>query len=272
MKRLCALLFVAVLLVSGGGADALNFTPTRVVFEGQQRTATLRIFNPRNVPERISITWLAMRMTEDGRIKQVDDPAKADDLNPARDYVLFAPRQAIIPPQSAQIIRLLLRAPADLPDGEYRSHIMVSQQPRELPEQQLRSDGLSVRINSVVSTTLPVIVRKGDLDAEVSVESAEIVQIKGKTYLQTVVSREGERSVYADAEVTWTGPDGEELVVNKSPGQAIYTEARRRRFRYRLTFPDRDTIPPGRLHYRFRESTDSGRIIAETEETIRIPQ
>jgi P pilus assembly chaperone PapD len=272
MKRLSALLFAACLLLPARGADALNFTPTRVVFEGPQRTATLRIFNPRNVPERISIGWQAIRMTAEGRLKQIDDPAEVDGLEPARDYVMFAPRQAVIPPQSAQIIRLMLRAPADLPDGEYRSHMVVSQQPRELPEQQLRSDGLSVRIDSVVSTTLPVIVRRGDLKAELSVESAELVTIKGNPFLETVVRRRGGRSVYADAEVTWTGPEGEELVVNSSHGQAIYSETGRRRFRYRLRMPERDTLPPGTLHYRFWESTDSGGIIAEAEETVGIPQ
>jgi len=271
MSRILACLVGALLLVWSGRAEALNFNPTRIVFEDGQRTATLRIFNPRNQPDRIAIGWHPVAMTPDGKLR-MGDKAPETDVGPVEDYVIFAPRQAVIAPRQAQIIRLLLRLPPDLPDGEYRSHMMVSQQPRAMPEQALNDEGLTARINTVVRTTLPVIVRKGETEVEVAVESLKLRRIEDKhrTVLEAVIAREGNRSVYADAEVVWTGPGGEEVVVNRSHGQAIYSEADSRRFRYTLTMPDRDTIPPGTLHYRFWETTEAGDLVAEATATLEV--
>lgn len=234
-------------------AQALSFFPERIVLDDQQRSAVLRIVNKDDVPRSYTITWRRMRMTPDRGLRPVADGERADDLKPARDHVLFAPRKAVVPPNSTQAVRLLARVPADLAPGEYRSHLMITEAPREtnMGAGTGGDDGGGVRmqIKVVPRTTLPVILRHGDPEARVSVESMRVRRSGTGPRLDVTLGRTGDRSVYARARVEWEAPDGTRHEVFGPATVAIYPEIDRRSFSHPLDLPAGRSLDAGTLHY-----------------------
>jgi len=248
---------LAICVLGASDAAALRFDPTRVVLTERQRTATLRLMNAESEPISYNVSWIRIRMTNDKGLEIIESDDDAKDLQPARDFILYAPRQSVVAPRSGQLVRLLARPPADLPDGEYRSHLAISEAPEvqgntgdDAPDQ-----GLGVQFTTISRTTIPVIYRHGDLHAEVEVKRLELVRngAGGGPSLLVTLTRSGNRSAYGDVDVTWVRPSGEEVVVHQSRGHSIYTELAFRDFRHRLRLPDDTSLDGGTLRYRFRE-------------------
>ena len=229
-------------------AVALSFFPERVVLDDQHRSAVLRIVNKSDTVQRYLITWRPMRMTSENGLRPVPEGDTPQDLYPAKDYVLFAPRQAAIPPNSTQAVRLMAQLPAELPPGEYRSHLMITEPPREV-QKESSEDGVNMRIKVVSRTTLPVIVRHGDPQVDVSLESMDLNRTEAGPALDVTLGRSGGRSVYAAAEVTWEAPDGSTHNVFGPATLAVYREIGQREFTHSLDLPEGRTLKGGKLHY-----------------------
>lgn len=266
-----ALILAAAAVFAPRAADALSFFPGRIVLDDRNRSAVLRIVNKENTARRYTITWRRMRMTADRGLGAVDDDDPADDLYPAREYVLFAPRQAVIPPKSTQAVRLLARVPADLPAGEYRSHLMVTEAPRAMDGGRDGQD-LDMRIELVSRTTFPVIVLHGNPEMELSLESLEIRPRDGDPRLAVTLARSGNRSLYANAHVIWESPDGESHELFGPASLAIYRELERRHFDFPLKLPEGRTLGGGELRFIVRDNAaDDGASSVLIDHGHRVP-
>ncbi len=62
-------------------------------------------------------------MDENGGIKLLDPGVKSE--NSALDNLSIAPHVMTLKPDEYQTVRLLVKNIADLPEGEYRSHLQV---------------------------------------------------------------------------------------------------------------------------------------------------
>lgn len=248
-SRLVTRTLALALALAASPAGALSFFPARVVLDDQHRSAVLRVVNKDDVPRSYIITWHRMRMTPDRGLRPVADGERADDLRPARDHVLFAPRQAVVAPSSTQAVRLMARVPADLPPGEYRSHLMITEAPRETTAGAGVGVGVRMQIQVVSRTTLPVILRRGDPQAQVSVDSMRVDRAAGGPRLDVTLGRTGERSVYANAAVEWEAPDGKRHEVFGPATVVIYPELDRRAFSHPLDLPPGSSLDAGTLHY-----------------------
>ncbi|SDF57475.1 P pilus assembly protein, chaperone PapD [Limimonas halophila] len=252
---------------------ALKFAPTRLVLSERNRTAVLRIFNSGEEPDRVRFEWQLMRMEpKTGLLKEVPDGEDLPEgIEPSHDFTIYAPRQAVVPPGGRQIIRFMVRPPKDLPPGEYRSHLVVTEEPQQR-NVDTGNDDISVTLRTVRQTTLPVIYRQGELSAAVSISDAKLVDRNGTPTLRVTVNREGKRSIYADGEVVWTGPQGEERVLRDLRGLGVYPEVSVRVFNHKLNPPEDIDLSGGTIHYRLFEHTDNNRqgpLLAETE--VRVP-
>ena len=115
------------------GQASLTISPLRVVFEGRQRSAEVMLLNLSQEENTYRVGWIYNKMDEDGQYERVDQT-----LTPGydvADFVLFSPRQVTIPPSGRQKVRLSLRRPPDLPDGEYRAHMIFQKLPKENADQ-----------------------------------------------------------------------------------------------------------------------------------------
>ena len=147
------------------GAGDLVVTPTRVVFEDRTRNAQVTLSNRGAATATFRISLVDMEMTETGEMRQVEGSPQSS----AASLVRFAPRQIDIAPGAHQVVRLSLRKPADLADGEYRSHMFFRAVPPQsvgrsvADDTALQDNELQIQLIPIYGITIPVIVRQGQL-------------------------------------------------------------------------------------------------------------
>lgn len=225
----------ALLLPFAGSALAqAMIMPLRVTFENRDRTADIVLINPSNTAAvTYKLGWLNRAMTEDGNYKIIEGP-----LNPEFDpesAILFSPRQVTLPPGGKQKIRLSLRRPADLPDGEYRAHLNLQRvgsgsqrdmKTRGAPE------GVSVKMGMNFGIAIPVIVRQGgpyDTTATIGKPSFVPASADGKqpAKVKFDITRGGKYSANGKVTVFWTPPGDKERQISVRTGVKIYHEISR---------------------------------------------
>ena len=223
-------------------AQALKITMKRAVFEGPNRTQTLTIINNSAEDQTYRLGWRTMRMTENQSLVPVDDPAQATDLKPVDDMVRYAPRRITIPAGGTQQVRLLLRKPKDLVEGEYRSHFWIQPEAESvkfdpLPPEKAEEAKTKpmVQIKMLTGMTIPVIVRHGKLTVTGSITDMKASPAKDGKGMNVgfTLNREGNRSLYGDLTFSCGG-----TAVKQVKGIAVYTEIGKRFLNFSVPYPE----------------------------------
>jgi P pilus assembly chaperone PapD len=260
MRILAAWLLLA--LVQPAHAD-LMLHPTRIVFEKNQRAAQIELINNGSKPATYRISLVNRRMTEDGKFEAAD--SAAPDERFADGMLRFSPRQVTLQPGTAQTVRVMLRKPAELAEGEYRSHLQFDKLPdvegsASIENQGQGADGKSIGIvlNALVGASVPVIVRHGATSANVSLSHLALKD-EGKRQLLTLqFEREGSSSVYGDLSVTFTPRGGKPQTLAQIGGIAVYTPNRVRQASLALDVPAGMALAHGTLEVSYRDRPEAG--------------
>ena len=218
-------LLTTTIAFSGTAANAeLMIAPTRIVLEKGERSAELVLVNKGTEQGAYRIGLENRRMLLNGSMEAIDEAREGEYF--ASDFVRFAPRRAVLEPEGRQSIRISANT-SGLEPGEYRSHLRIMGAPtsagRTLSEATSEGgDNISIELIAIRSLTIPVIVRVGDLNAEVVIESAATTPSneEGETILAVRFERTGSASTYGDIQVFV--PDQKEPVYF-ARGIAIYT-------------------------------------------------
>jgi P pilus assembly chaperone PapD len=186
--------------VANSNGPGLLVSPTYVVLDGHTRSQALLLSNRGTTPETYRITIVNRLQKADGQLVETDKPAEGEGF--ASTIVRYAPREVVLPPDKPQTVRLLLQMPANLPDGEYRSHILFQQIPTVKPSEDVANNvapGISVTIRAVFGVTIPLIVRKGNLSATASVSDLHLVHLADEQPAVALhLNRTGTRSLHGD--------------------------------------------------------------------------
>lgn len=225
LGRLAAIV-AALISVPAAAAGDLLIAPTRVVLDGT-RGAEVILNNIGNETATYRISLELRRMPEAGALEEVD-PANANEQESAAlAMISYAPRRVTLPPNQPQSIRIGVRAPEGLPDGEYRAHMLFRAIPdaRSPAERTSAGEGVSIALTPIYGVTIPVIVRQGSLSATASIGDPRLVTDEDGPALQVTLTRNGDRSVYGRIRVTRAGLD---KPIMEARGIAVYAEATRR--------------------------------------------
>lgn len=267
---------VALMLSSASAMADLMLYPTRVVFEKDQRAAQVELVNQGKTPETYRISVVNRRMGEAGEFIVISEPGPGEQF--AESMLRYSPRQVTIAPGSSQTVRILLRKPADLAPGEYRSHLQfdrVADASGANSVEELGKDkasGVGVILSALVGASIPVIVRHGDTQATVTVANMALMPpgAQGGPAVGFEIHREGNRSVYGDISVSFTPKIGVPFDVAKASGVAVYVPNALRRTRMPLALPQGTVLSGGTLHVSYRERAEAGgKLMAES--TLLLP-
>lgn len=264
---LCALLFM---LPAGQALAQLMLYPTRVVFEGNQRSAQLELINNGSETATYRITLVNRRMSETGEFSDVAEPLAGEQL--ADNLLQYSPRQVTLEPGAGQAVRIMVRKPADLVAGEYRSHLLFAQQPeisgiRSIESSAAAADEIGIQLTALVGASVPVIVRHGATDANVALTQLQLQRSStGLPLLALQMQRSGTQSVFGDLTVSFTPRSGAEQVIGRANGVAVYTPNPLRRAGIALQPPSGLHLSNGTLRVTYQEQAeDGGRLLAEAE-------
>ena len=259
---------LSVLLAPLALADLMLY-PTRVEMEKNQRATQVELVNRGQTTESYRISVVNRRMTDTGQIVPAD--TAAPDERFAADMLRFSPRQVTLKAGESQTVRISLRKPADLANGEYRSHLQFDRQPDVEGSADLEqtvktvSGDISIRLTALVGASIPVIVRHGDTSASVTLDKLSIApaakiegQAEGPPLLAFHMNRSGNRSVYGNLLVTYTPPRGRPVDVSQVNGVAVYVPNPLRQAKLPLRLPEGMALKGGMIQLTFSQRPEDG--------------
>lgn len=261
----CALAAAAPAAFAQGVGDLL-VAPTRLVLDGQ-RGSELVLNNVGALPATYRVSLELRRMNAEGRLDDVVQPTAAEQA--ALDMISYAPRRVTLQPNQPQTIRVGVRAPADLPAGEYRAHMLFRAIPEAKPAnaaaQNIKIDGVSVALTPIYGISIPVIVRSGTLEGKASISNARLVRDGAAQAMSFDLSRTGNRSLYGEIRVKKQGI-ADPIVLAR--GIAIYPEIALRNVTLPLSAQAGAMSGPIRIEY-VERAEDGGRVLAEADAVLR---
>lgn len=238
--------------VAAASGDLL-VAPTRLELKGFRGTEVV-LNNIGDEPATYRISLELRRMTPDGDLVEVPEPNAAEQM--ALDMVSYAPRRITLEPNQPQVVRVRVVPPANLPDGEYRVHMLFRAIPKPKPAAEVvkPAEGFSIELTPIYGVSIPVFVRAGQLSATASISDAKLATIDGKPAVRFELSRNGSRSLFGDVRVLKPG-SADPVILAK--GVAIYTEVGKRSVT--LTVPDsfKGSLA-GRTTIEYVERTEEG--------------
>ena len=262
--KLCALVGLVVLATaSTAWSQGVSVAPSRILLDGRTRAATVFISNRSDEAETYRISLVYYIMEDDGTLVRSDSLAAAA-TNFAGEVLRFSPRRVVIPAGGSQTVRLLVRRPRDrdVDDQEFRAHLSVCSIPtvprlreveEKLPEIDKETQFIARPVASV-ETLVPVIVRFGRPEAELSLSSAGFSPDGAVKFR---LDREGQRSLYGNLTVTHFDPMGNETQLYYGRGIAVYTPNPSRLFTIKSPEPGLD-LRRGRVVVDYQETPDGG--------------
>lgn len=247
-------------------AAGLRISPTRVLFEGRKRGTEVTLNNTGDTAATFRVSFKNMRMNELGKYENIDEPDPGQLF--ADKMIRYSPRQITLQPNSSQTIRLLVRKPRGLAEGEYRSHLQFLSVPTadaasDIEALEGEAGAISVGVKQVFGVSIPVVVRHGKLDAAVKINDFELslpesAEEDKKKKLYVFLERSGERSVYGEVSVTLQRPGKDDLRVGLLRGINVFTPTHHRRVAITLNLPEGVTLDDGTLHVEYRKPPEAG--------------
>ena len=260
--------------------EDLTLSPKRLVIAPGARAATMFVLNRGAETVTYAIDVVDRVMLPDGRIRE---PAEAADkpggaqalaqLKSAGKMIVFSPRRVTLRPGESQTVRLRITRPADLPEGEYRSHLTVTAVPpadagltAEVAVQP-RPGQMAIRIRTVFGASIPVIVRHGEPRPAAEIRDVRyLVQASGRPAVALALARTGASSLYGDLVVRAAGAAAAEPPLAMIRGVGVYAEIGHRLFELPLSRP----LARGeQLEIVFRdEEARNGQVLAALDYTV----
>lgn len=207
--------------------------PTRLVFSDIQeaKTALIDIANTGLQTETYRLHLVNKRMNEQGQLVTADQPIANERF--ANQLIYFSPRQITLAPYASQTIRVGIRKPKNLAEGEYRSHLLFERIPNntdqsdiamlvQRQQQQTKKD-LQINVQALVSASVPVFIYHGkaDVKAEINDLTMSLNQNSGKR-LTFKLTRYGNRSIHGTLVLKFISDAGKIIELERKSDIAVY--------------------------------------------------
>ncbi|MCH2037797.1 MAG: hypothetical protein MK137_04310 [Rickettsiales bacterium] len=235
--------------------------PTRVVLDNNERSTKLTIKNTGETRGlyRIELVEIEIKREGGSRVLEEDEDA----MYSAKKISRISPRRVLVEANSTQSVRIAVRKPKNLEDGEYRSHIKVTmlednvdENGRPIAVVQNDDDNFGIQIKARLVNIIPLIIRHGETQHAVTIgePSLKIAQSEDeRTALIIPIQRTGNRSSLGDIKVEHID-DGKNTVLKMQSGVAVYRPLEERLFELPLDVPDNISLTKGVIKVTYTSS------------------
>ena len=268
---LSILSFISFLLLCSSQLMAqgnLLISPHRIVFEGQKRAMEINLANTGQDSAKYSISFLQYRMKDDGSFEEITAPEPG--LNFADKNLRYFPRQVMLGPNEAQVIKIQVTKADELAPGEYRSHLYfraISDQ-KALGEETAKKDStaISIKLVAVFGISVPIIIRVGEPTTTLNLSDLKLEKGTEGNKLLLTINRTGNMSAYGDIIISHIAPNGTETQIGLVNGVAVYTPLLLRKMKVDLDNKTPVDLSKGTLKAVFTAQSDARPVkLAEAE-------
>jgi len=260
-------------LFAGPSAEAqvggVSVTPTRVILGSRDRSFQVTVLNRTNEETTYRVFFTQRRMTEEGTLEVIEDPQLGDKF--ADKLVRYSPRQVTVPANDTQTVRLLKRLPPDLPEGEYRSHLVFQAIPPENVGESLEEtvdDGeIRIQMVPIYGVSIPVFVRHGDVASTASLSDLKLVSAGAaqQPALRLRMNRDGNKTVIGTLKALHISPGGDETVLGEAKGVSLYAPNATRQAIVPFNLMEGQRPSGGLIRVAFHDMEQDDKVIATAE-------
>lgn len=258
------ILLALVFLISSVAAADLQVFPLRVVLNEKERSTqvSLRHRGAKAMQYRISVVYY--RMEKNGAMNKVAEAKKEPTF--AGDLIRFSPKSVTLEPDVEQIVRVMLRLPAQLAEGEYRAHLhFEGTNDAEDKNLQVETKEGTMSLKARMAIAIPVIVNKGAPTSTVTFSDLKLIKTPNeKPKFSVIMKKDGAASAYGDLQLVNILKDGKTKPVGEVNGISSYIPERTLTYEMNLGEVEAGTL---KLIYK-KPSSEGGEQIASTETTV----
>jgi len=183
---LFALFFTLSVLALGSGSalaapaeGAILFVaPHRLTVLHNDKVSILNIANKSKTPRRYDLTIVDQVMGKNG-VTELKDTFEYS----AKRMVKFMPKRFSLQPGERQTVRVMISRPADLPDGDYHSHLLFREVPLNVKDKaQLEAERkeasaqktVSFEIRALYGIGVPIVIQNGKIVSDLSLGEVKL--------------------------------------------------------------------------------------------------
>ena len=213
-RLLCGLFFV---LFSQYATANLLISPTRVSFDERQRSAKVTVINSSEEYRTYRVVWSEKLALPGGGYQTLSEPV-ATSLSP---MARLSPKQIRLAPGERQTVKIAIRKPKNLAKGEYRSHLLFQALPNED-----KAAKAGLKVNMILSFSIPVIYREQGELPKVAFQTAEIVEdsLNKKPKIAVKLTEEQGFSSYGRLSAYVTNSAGKQEKIAEIGNLSLYPE------------------------------------------------
>jgi len=214
----------------------LLIAPTKIAFEDRQRSTEIILINNGDETRSYRMGWREMSASTDSGY-QILNAQQIKEFPIASSMIRFSPKQVTLKPGDRQIIKMALRRPKGLQDGEYRSHLLLTALPPKQAKNSEKTRAPTIALQALISYSLPVVVRQGAMQQpELSIGAIDLTyrELKKDSYVEkqetlskirVEMNRTGLFSANGNLIAYWQAKgDKEEKIVAQGHDLTIYAE------------------------------------------------
>lgn len=156
-------------------AQGVVVAPHSVYLDHRTRSASITLYNPGAEPTEVGIEFLyGFPVTDSlGDFTLMEPDSVTADMPSAHRWIEAFPRRVTIAPLQRQTVRLLARPPANLPDGEYWSRVVIVAKGGSVPVSGADTSNINIGLALEIRTRIPLTYRKGVLQSGVALSQLE---------------------------------------------------------------------------------------------------
>lgn len=260
-KAIILVILVSIVSMSLPAEARIDIVPQKIVIESRERNGELTVLNLMGVAGTFRIEIVNFVQDEDGVYQAIEEPLDSN-FNP-KNIVRVSPRQFRIEAGGRQKIRVSLRKPADLAEGEYRFHIKAIRLAQDDERRAGDPNGVSIIAN--IGVTIPVIVRHGQTESNAKLSDVKIVEASktrnNQPELQMKIERSGNASTLGMVEVLWVNSSNQAKRIGRIKNMNIFTDIEKRFVKIPLS----EMPVGGTIQVRYVDGVNKGNVFDEVK-------
>jgi hypothetical protein len=226
--------------------EAIYVSPTAVFMDDRTPATQVTIGNSGDSPEEATIELKFGFLDADSAgtpyVRFVEDPGP--DFPSAAEWIRAFPQRVRLEPKSQQVVRLLARPPANLPDGEYWTRMIITGRGAALRVTGADS-AVRAAVNLEIRLVTSVTYRKGRVTTGVVVRGINVEAEGDSLTLWARMAKEGNAAYHGTADIEVVNAGGT-VVRHWSAAMSVFYPLTRR-----FSFP-LGSLEPGDYKVRFR--------------------
>lgn len=252
LAALCAAAAALSIAAAPARAQGVLVAPQAVFVDHRTRSGAIELYNPGTEPAEVTVSALFGYPVTDslGRTTLYTTTAPDSSAPSAAAWVSAFPRRLTLAPRQRQTVRLLVRPPQNLPDGEYWTRLVVQAKGGRVEVAGPAEDsGIQVGLTLEVRTIIALLYRKGTVSTGVALSGVRAELDGDSLAVRARLERTGNAAYLGQVHGTLTDASGRTVKAFDVPTAVYYALEPR----YALAVDD---LAPGRYTFELRVATD----------------